>query len=486
MENGNLNQNNEIKITTRTKSKSKNLSEDLKKSSIKLIKSLSTHGLPNLFRTKHLSLKLFWFCLTLTSTCLSIYFIIQTLIDYFKFNVYTEVRLIDNFELNLPVLTICNKNQLSKLTNESLDYFNTILNNSMIFNDELNLSINDIKNKTLTTYEIEILHERVKSLRLALFDDPSQVKKLTKSIEEMLINNTYLNNFEWILNKDYGNCYQINYDSKLNINNDSYRRLEFYLGQPDIFDKLHIDKVIFVSIDSNLKYRYSSFDNVLEVYGGYETTVKISKSVFHKYPKPYSNCDFDLDEPISFEIQSNKYYQQIINANYSYSHDLCTVFCRYDYILTYHNCTYTRSSIRIPNIRYCKLKNKIDFILEENKMIENSFIKNQTIIKDCESKCPLECNRIKYDLSVVSEKELTNLFADSRRYILNKSGKLIHRTNNNNFKNDLVVLNIDFESLSYMSYKEYPTMTTYGLISSLGGTLGVFLGGLIFEIFFIT
>jgi hypothetical protein len=56
---------------------------------------LNTHGLSNIFTSKHSGFKGFWFVLTIISASLSIFFIQQTLVEYFKYNVMTEVRIID-------------------------------------------------------------------------------------------------------------------------------------------------------------------------------------------------------------------------------------------------------------------------------------------------------------------------------------------------------------------------------------------------------
>ena len=43
-------------------------------------------------------------------------------------------------------------------------------------------------------------------------------------------------------------------------------------------------------------------------------------------------------------------------------------------------------------------------------------------------------------------------------------------------RDDLLILKIFYSSLNYMSYKESPSISIFGLISNLGGTLGLFLG----------
>ena len=80
------------------------LAKKLKKEAIECIQTLSTHGLPNLSRTKYKFIKLMWSCLTILSAGLSIYFIVKTLSEYADFNVTTEVKLIysDNQPIEFP------------------------------------------------------------------------------------------------------------------------------------------------------------------------------------------------------------------------------------------------------------------------------------------------------------------------------------------------------------------------------------------------
>ncbi len=67
-----------------------------------------------------------------------------------------------------------------------------------------------------------------------------------------------------------------------------------------------------------------------------------------------------------------------------------------------------------------------------------------------------QCNRVKYIYTVTSQK--------------------IDIDVHNNLDNveDHVHLNIYFGSLSFMNYKELPSMTQFELVSNLGGTLGIF------------
>ena len=56
----------------------------------------------------------------------------------------------------------------------------------------------------------------------------------------------------------------------------------------------------------------------------------------------------------------------------------------------------------------------------------------------------------------------------------------LNKRNRNSEENidreDLVLLKIFYGSLSYVLYRETPSMSSFGLISNLGGILGLFLG----------
>ncbi len=90
------------------------LIEKMKKEAIECVETLSTHGLPNLSRTKYIFIKLMWLLLTILSAGFSVYFILKTLTEYAEYHVTTEVRLINQEEpLEFPTISICNKNRFT-------------------------------------------------------------------------------------------------------------------------------------------------------------------------------------------------------------------------------------------------------------------------------------------------------------------------------------------------------------------------------------
>jgi hypothetical protein len=147
-----------------------------------------------------------WLLITLVSTSVSIYFIIETCSKYFEYNVSTEVRLVDAKELDFPVVTLCNKNKFS--TEQSLYHINEYLI------ENLNISYYDFVNNMKGN---RIIFDSVRAY-LKYYDAKyifSQFEmnirsNFSKSISEMIIgcmfdlNRCDFNDFEWIFNSKYG------------------------------------------------------------------------------------------------------------------------------------------------------------------------------------------------------------------------------------------------------------------------------------------
>ena len=212
-------------------------------------------------------------CLFLAALGVSIYFVYNTIIDYLNFNVTTEVRLINVDELDFPIITICDGFQYSNKIGFNYLYLKINQSNLTYFKGDHNHSYFQL----ITKYQpYEIYHQIPIELR----------QNYSPSIQEMFLgaslhgeedkNEITINDFFWIFNPYFGNCYQLNTDLKLKAN--SYEKNVL---------KLNLD-----------------FDFVEDENG-------------------YFDC------PSSFD---RKYYDQIKSAGYQYSQSLCISFCQLDKI----------------------------------------------------------------------------------------------------------------------------------------------------------
>lgn len=417
----------------------------LKQEASKSIESLTTHGFPNLFRTNYYSIKFMWLIVILGSAALSVYFIAKTLSDYFDYNVTTEVRLIDTDELEFPVISICNKNKFS--TNYSVNFVKKLVNSYSNFSFEEIFEPN-FKHQNLTF----LLRNRIENWAADyLFGniDVNDREKCTSSPKDFLLYCRFDGNicshsdFEYFYNQKYGNCYKFNENGlkkSVKINLESGLFLAFLLNHPKEIDMIGIEKGFFISIHSKSVDTSSDFESLIETSTGYQTNIEVRKSYFKKHPKPYSNCDFLNHSISSLNSEQIKNFKKLADLNISYSQSKCIAICRNQ-----------------------KLK-------ESNLYFKNNELQiHYNITNYCSQICPLECEKITYE----SDKYITSFpryYASYTQYLYNNGlNRLIDR-------NDMIAVKIYFSSFNFMNYIEVPSISLFGLISNLGGILGLFLG----------
>ena len=423
---------------------------ELKKNLISSIESLTIHGVPNIIKKENKLIKVWWLIITITSALVAVLFLRQTLLEYFRYNVITEVRLLESDKIEFPVITLCNLNKLS--TVESIGF---LKNQSKI----LKLSMKNIQSK----------------IAFQLFQDINLEKRknLTQSMKNMFQNgyfgefqNNLINHsdFEWIFNKNYGNCYHFDSEKwlkeqKLDITEygiENGLKIELNLSLPNEFNQHEkLFKAVFLSIDEKHVNLYDNFEDVIMLTAGYQTNIQIEKTLFKKYPFPYSNCNLDMADENMFEYYktNSKYFKQIFDNNYTYySESLCLEYCKIDHMFKKCHCILQESSIRFEDkIKICTGDKGKDCIKYFNSQQNYSLI-----LKDvCHKKCPLECNKSRYTYTQTPLKIADVYGQDS---------------------NDTTILVIYFGSMNYLQYKETPSISFYSLMSNLGGTLGLFLG----------
>ena len=86
----------------------------------KMLMRYAGHGLPNVFKTKSIYKKVMWSCLWTIGLLLSVYLTSQMVNDYFKYDVTITSRVMNEYPLLFPKVTICNMDPFT--TNRSIDF----------------------------------------------------------------------------------------------------------------------------------------------------------------------------------------------------------------------------------------------------------------------------------------------------------------------------------------------------------------------------
>ena len=110
------------------------LNQNLKTILAEIILASSIHGIPGIIRTKKVSFKLVWATSFLISTAVCAFMLINSISDYFDYDLVTTTTVKTEIPAIFPKITICNSNPI--MTNDGVKYVNKIFNEWNISNKD--------------------------------------------------------------------------------------------------------------------------------------------------------------------------------------------------------------------------------------------------------------------------------------------------------------------------------------------------------------
>ena len=393
-----------------------------------------------------------WLFILLGSTGATFYFISKSIIDYLKYDVVSQTNVISEIPTEFPTVTFCDNNPLS--TKYSQQALTDALNNN-----KSQLSV------------FSTSDEQLKKFGLSL----SQIM----SCMYMFV--SCLNDLHWYWSYSYGNCWQFN--SGLNLTNQRVRlkqsntdghsyglNIEIFplYNRNDLSGATSNGMVVFVH---NSSFRPSTPQVSIEP--GKLSNIEIERTFYQKYPSPYSEC-------IDLASYSSDLYNYMKNlGKYTYRQQDCFELCLQKnvinackcFLIFVSNLSTTVEPCLTPSQNECSFQQYLSFDLSE-----------------CKSKsCPLECETIKYDLTVSSQAY------PARAYFKNILNNSITRNTSLSYLNESLTydimreyalsFNVYYPYLGYTSLTESPKTSITDLFSQIGGSLGLFVSFSIFTLF---
>ena len=429
--------------------------------------SVSTsHGYPNIFRTKYRSIKILWlFCLSIAiGVCLLL--LIRGIKAYLEYGVITNIDVIDERPTLFPTITIC---ELEKFQTE----FAADLFRETYFKEYGKNLDDDIDNFNNTIYN-KIYKLATAKAASPSFGDANRRKLGYIFNDWCSFNNDYslctYYDFKWNYDYTYGNCYK--YNSGINASLSqlplkySYKAGYTYglnifsviSGSKNNYSRFNIQKyqgvVIFIH-DSKHKPIIS---NGIQILAGTNVNIGMKKTLTHKSPYPYSDCK-DLS---SF---SSDFYDILTKSNKSYRQIDCFDLLLQKQIINKCSCydlQYSQLYNATPCLSYTQLTCA--------EMVYMDFWKN-TRTDSYSSECPLECDSIQFDFTYS-----TSDFDPTGLYTYFKNKKTPTEDELAEFKKQIFSANIYFSELKYTEITQTPAMNIIDLFANIGGTLGLFVG----------
>ena len=276
-----------------TKSKEK-ISKKLKLTFINWSQSVTYHCFPKIFKAHTPTFIKFIWCLVFVSfSSLTCFILVNIVLTYYQYRVVSTIQIIHEIPSIFPAITICDANPFTTQYAQKLIDFHAI----QIFNKTL---------ANMTYVEYNQIKEKLDMRVRAHVNDPAfgdeNRRRLGFNLSHILyecvfsgISCDFNQDFRWLFNYNYGNCFQYNSNQNKNdlkrqiINGENYG-LSLKLG-PSANQNAYLvqTKGIKVFID-NQSHVPTYFETFVSVEPGKETSIAMSRVFSLNTPKPYSDC----------------------------------------------------------------------------------------------------------------------------------------------------------------------------------------------------
>ena len=449
-------------------------------------------GFMKIFETKQTPIKLFWAISLLLSISLSSYLIVESFISYFNYEVSTTSRTLFETPTLFPKVTICNYNPFT--TAYALDFLKQV--NREIAPDFDFFATETESNKSTSIAFLKEVAYQIYGLAASKMLNKNfsnaERKKLGHSLEDIMYN-CYFNNepcsgsdFIWKFDRFYGNCYifnsgfddhgnRIELKKSLIAGSQFGLKLEMYANFNQNLNKINspFGPAIYVRIENSSAPNGGDTFNGIQLATGFITYVSVDREFKFNLAKPYSNCDISPDDTLSSNSFRSDLFRLIVDSPYEYKQEMCLYQCLQAKIIENCNCTNPLFTSLFTGARECETE-------YENNCMNGLFrakILTDYIREKCLPVCPLECNTTEYKASL----SLARLVGDTYAYFINENANLISDFDNKTVSGEqasksFVHMRMSYDSLSYTLTTESPKVDLVSLLSSIGGTLGLFLG----------
>jgi hypothetical protein len=285
-------------------------------------------------------------------------------------------------------------------------------------------------------------------------------------------------------------------------------QMELYSGSIQLQESFATNRGFRIIIINRTNTYPTALDSGVDVLTGFSTNIGITRSFTRHLPPPYTNClstditkiDWNQNEVLKFMYENFVMGQFYIsgdgvtypyagnwtwNWTVSYSQSVCVKQCFQKYLFEQCSC-YDVTLPRSPFVTdlylrtACVKRASIDCL----NTAQQKFYSDSSLSGECYHKCPVECEEVKFDLTISTSSYPTEWYA----HVLANNSKFNEVINmyfdainlpHVNYTDDFVGLkktiarvNIYYEDLRYTEVIESPALTAILLLGTLGGNLG--------------
>ena len=438
------------------------------------IKDIRIDGLPNVLMSDLLVFKIMWIVVFLCSSSFCFFLVHSSFVEFFKYQVTTNLRLVSESKSTFPTISFYNMNPLNT------DYYVDLLKEANI----TTLDPQPYYNEILLEYQNKLNYGRYLNLteKKAMFD-----------IEGFIISCTFQNkpcnmsNFRYVFNPWLLSCLQFNsgFDSDGNpvelLKADVGGRyneltIEFYLGLPNPLVDLISKRGVQIFLHNNSEYPFKNSPSPLVVTPGFGLSVTAQRTLYNQYneyPYSYNTCNVEEDNRLLVPLDDTYLFEATLAAGYTYSQDTCFIFCFQLYNSQICNCSDHWITFQMPDFDKCNR----EYQTCANDLYYQVFNTGDFIMNYCSEKCPLECHQ-EY---MYQQQSFYKYPEEKHLEVLKRNEMLLSKYANEsdfeyNLASNVAKVTIYYDTLTYSVITEEPKVTWIKLVGNLGGHFHLFLG----------
>ena len=418
-----------------------------------LTRGSTSHGIPNIFKTDRLSIRLLWSVCFLAALGACSYMVFLIITDYFAYNTVSNIDYVSEITSEFPAVSFCNLNPLT--TFESELFLQEILaelgsNSTNAYKDLAALDqANNIAK--LRAFNPEFGDERRKTLGYDLNLVECKFNSVTCTKQD----------FYWFFDINQGNCFR--YSSGLSMPIEKSTKAGSRYGlRLTLFVPKSANRLSTAYSDGLRVFVHNSSIEPTDSDGFYvepgkASFVAVERTFVSKQPHPYSECK-DLS---SF---SSEFYDYFKANNKTYRQKDCIFFCFQKRVILNCSC-YNLYHPRLFDATPCVSRRQVDCVDRQYGLFKSS-----EIDEECLSQCPLECESIDYDLTISSAAYPTRNYFEFNKDYFNGTRDF------EELRSSLYKINIFYPNLGYVELEELPQTSVIDLLSNIGGTMGLYIG----------
>ena len=437
---------------------------------LECLSSTTFHGISNISkRNSHISLKIIWISCLLACSGYCCYYCSRIFLNYYSYPFTTKISIFHETPTDFPAISFCN----TKLLNRSNPLTFKLINETSALNqveDQYRLRFSFANIENLTSNTRKEFGFKLENMLL-----PSN--KIGK--QWCFFNNEFcdVSDFTYFYNPSYGNCYSFNigyYDNgtkyriqKSLTNDKNYGfNLELFIGDPAVDTLQESSDGIIMSIHNQSIAPFSK-GSIILISPSSDTDIIINRNFLSKLPQPHGYC---LEDTSLTSKYNSPYFDYIVRTlNQIYSQEYCYNLCLQAQTIRYCACSNVQLPVYLNTTRFCSSINLTEYacVWKIVPLYEKEFANH------CKTSCPFECYSIDYIITSSRQLYPTKYRLDQLLYKFNYT----HRITDKQLSKDAFLrFNIYYQGMQYTKIDEVASMSQEDLLSSFGGTLGLFLG----------